>query len=189
MQKGKVQLTFSPSNPGVPSLPSLPGIPCRRHHIWFTWFWEVMFMKISFKYLHLQAPLWVLLPQDLLWAQFYPVERHIRVSFIHLVCTCETNSHKSKSFSYNFSFGSFESLWSFFSAVTLETSDETHTAIHWWDQLSILAVNYYQTLILFQVCFKQRETHCLSNDAGDARFASETRQALDKEHEVKGNKV
>lgn len=26
---------------------------------------------------YLQAPLWVLLPQDLLWDQFYPVQRHI----------------------------------------------------------------------------------------------------------------
>ncbi len=49
-----------------------------------------MLKKISDMYL--QAPLWVLLPQDLLWDQFYPVERHIRVSFIHLIYTCDTNS-------------------------------------------------------------------------------------------------
>ena len=65
--------------------------------------------------MHLQAPLWVQLLQGLLWDQFYPDETHIKVSLIHLFYICETISHKSKSFTYNLSFGSSESLWSFFS--------------------------------------------------------------------------
>lgn len=37
--------------------------------------------------------------------------------------------------------------------------------------------------VLFLVDNKQEETHCLSNDACDARFASETRQALETKRE------
>lgn len=79
--------------------------------------------------MHLQAPLWVLLPQDLLWDQFYPVERHITVLLIHLI-NVKLRVTNQGLLTYNFSFGSSESLWSSFSGVTLETSDETHTAIY-----------------------------------------------------------
>lgn len=36
--------------------------------------------------MHLQAPLWVRILQDLLWDQFYPVERQIR-GVIHTYLT------------------------------------------------------------------------------------------------------
>lgn len=86
---------------------------------------------------------------------------------------------------YNFSFWSSESLRTLFSNITLETSDETHTAIHWWDQPSLQAAVRHQMLCLFFVVVfffyahdKQEETHCLADDAGDAWFASEARQTL-----------
>lgn len=44
---------------------------------------------------------------------------------------------------------------------------------------SILSVNYDQTLFLFHAYDGQGGTHCLPNDAGDAMFASEARQALE----------
>lgn len=58
-----------------------------------------------------------------------------------------------------------------------------HTAIHWWDQPSLLAAVRHQMLCLFFLGFfdahdKQEETHCLADDAGDARFAPEARQTL-----------
>lgn len=137
--------------------------------------------------LHSQAPLWVLLPQELLWDQFCPIESHIRENiYSTYLCYCKNSGHNSKCYTYNFSFWSFESLWSFFSSIALETSDETHTAIHWSDQSSNLAINYYKT-VLFKVCYKQCKTHCLSNDANDARLASEPRQTLETKYEVKGN--
>lgn len=85
-------------------------------------------------YLHLQALLWAQVHQELLWDQFFPVQRDIKVSYIHIkYCT---NNHRWFFLTYYFSFRSFESLWSSFSDITLQTSDETHRAIHWWDQPS-----------------------------------------------------
>lgn len=148
--------TFSPSNPCVPSLPSLPGIPYRRHQIWNPWLWELVYIEmLNLSDMYLQAPPWVLLPLDLLWDQFYPIERHNNENTIHLIDTHLNNSHNSRSYTYNFSFGSSESLWSFFPSITLETSDETHTAIHWLDQPTLLAV-YVTTKPYF--CWK-----CVSN--------------------------
>lgn len=71
--------------------------------------------------LHLQALLWALVHQKLLWNQFYPVKRHTDTWYLHLMYTLK--SQINFFFTYYFSFGSFESLWSFFSAITLETSD------------------------------------------------------------------
>lgn len=88
------------------------------------------------------------------------------------------DSPKSKSFTYNFSFWSQESLWPLFSSITLETPDETHS-YYWWDQTCSLPVKYYKGEFSFHMYYKQRDTHCLSNDAGDARFSSEPRQALE----------
>lgn len=53
----------------------------------------------------------------------------------------------------------------------------------------VLAVDYYQMLSLFQVFYKQRDTHCLSNDASNAWLASESWQTLEtnKEFELKEN--
>lgn len=79
--------------------------------------------------MHLQALLWVLHPQDHLWDQFYPVERQM-IGHRSISSSIFLKLSSRISITYNFSFGSFESLWSFFSSVTLETSDETHTAIH-----------------------------------------------------------
>lgn len=66
---------------------------------------------------------------------------------------------------YNFSFWSSESLWAFFSNITLEASDETHTAIHWWDQPSLLAAVHHQVLcffVFFDWCARQTKRDSLS---------------------------
>lgn len=154
-----MQFTFSPSNPGVPSLPSLPGIPCWKHHIWSWWFWQMLFIRKMFiLFIYLQVPLWVRLPQEFLWGQFYPVQRHtISHSSFHM--SVHMSSYRCiylELFTYNFSFWSFESLRPLFSDITLETSDETHTAIHWWDQPSLLAANCYQELFLFWCAWQTR---------------------------------
>lgn len=101
-------------------------------------------------------------------------------SQFYIFFTCWNTDSTQSLFTYNFSFGASESLRPLFSCITLEKSDKTQTAIHWWDQRFILAADYNRTVSLSRVFHKQRETHCLSDDAYDARAASESWQALEK---------
>lgn len=164
--------------------------PVEKHHVWSWCFCQVLFIsEMLIPLTNLQVLLWVHVPLELLWGQFYPVQRHIKShSCIHLSVHMSYYTSMYNIDIYGVIYVQFLLLvlW-----IPVDLFLQHHPGDIRWNTHSYSLMGPAISpgcspppdAVFIFCCFfdahdKQEETHCLADDADDAWFASEARQTL-----------